>query len=155
MPSVDDATRAVEQLESDVAGVLRRTRVRVVADMSKSNSKVSWHVERIGGFTMVWGTTGRLVNGTSVTFYLTENREVGGESLFRNAPLCTVTADAVGDIGGVAAATGPEKPSASFKEEQTSVSLTVAWVPGNEVWEMTVTNDTGSTKDFLVKAQGV
>jgi hypothetical protein len=153
----DDSRFVLEEIESAVAVLKRRSRSATVTDLTRFNGKYSWHVERQGDVTMLWGTTGRLANGASTTLALTGNREAGGESLFRNAPLVVVSEDAVGDIGGLAAATGPEKPSASFNVQRTNNNYTVSliWKPGNEVWEVTVLNSTGSTKDFLIQAQGV
>jgi hypothetical protein len=157
MSSFEAPERTMERIESDLLGTVRRTRSEVVVDRTRFNGDSPWRVERQGDVVMLWGTTGRLVDGASVTLALTENREAGGESLFRNAPLVVVSEDGVGDIGGLAAATGPEKPSASFNVQRTNNNYTVSliWKPGNEVWEVTVLNSTGSTKDFLIQAQGV
>lgn len=149
---------STEQIESDVAGVMNRTRSSIVVDVDRRTGDPPWRVERIGDFTMLWGTTGRIATGTSATIYLTENREPGGASLFRNEPLWSVTVDGVGDIGGVAVASGPDKPSGRYSSRHLNTSNYTAsldWAGANEVWSLTVTNSTGSTADFLFKAQGV
>jgi hypothetical protein len=150
----------IRQLQSDIIAALRRTRSEVIADLTKIDGFLPWRVERQGDTTMAWGTTGRLEIGGTATLYLTENREVGGESLFRNAPMFNVTQDGIGDIGGVAFASGPEKPSASFKVQKDyskDYLVELAWVPvpGNEVWSIMVTNNTGVVTDFLVQVWGV
>jgi hypothetical protein len=142
--------------EDLIEKIRERTERRGQLDNDRRDGGLPISIDTIGDLTGVWMTTGVIDHGSTATVYLTRNREAGGDSLFRKAPLSIqVWEDGTGTGGGMERASGPIGPSASFSLiDRNNFYVEVEWAPSNEIYSVTVTNNTGASCDFAVNALG-
>ena len=115
-------------------------------------------IVKVGEISLFWTTTGPVADGESQVVYLTNNAKAGGESVFQNRP---VVQAGYGSGSGsrydvYARAAGPLTEAGKFKwQDKADVHMEADWLPSNKCYAVTVTNETGLTRDFAVVAMGV
>lgn len=132
------------------AFVSRRPSVR----RDRTGGQEPLSVDAIGDTREFWGATGAVASGGEVTLYLTNDRTVGGGSVFSMLPSVEVYYDEGRSAGGFGRAGMPLTPSDAMVLVP-HTGYKVKWVVGNEVWAVVVTNSTGGVAGFQIHAKGV
>jgi hypothetical protein len=127
-----------------------RQRTLLNVDRRTGNDPLS--ISSLGDQRTLWASTGLLANGATKRIYLTVAGTSGAPAVWDRIPAVTVY---VRDGGGVLArADAPLDPSTNMNLQMVA-TWELIWVGSNKTWVVDVTNEIGSSRDFLIRAEGL
>jgi hypothetical protein len=127
-----------------------------LVDEDRRTASRSFSIDTIGDFKMLHVTTGVVAAEGSATVYLTRSGNARGENVFTKRPVVSVEYDGNADAGGFVRGQGNEKPASKYIARfRGDIWYDVHWVANTEVLAVTVTNKSGTARDFIVTANGV
>jgi len=141
---------SAEEIERLRQHVLRRRFVR----QTRLTGDVPLSIDSIGDARIFRLATGDVTDSGTTTIYFTENAQVGGRNIFTPLPTVSVLKDKNVTSGGLPRADAPLAPSKNMNLTP-HTNFEICWFGPNEVWGVVITNDTGSTANFVVDATGV
>ncbi len=130
-----------------------RKEVRIDLDRTDGRATSISH-DVIGDLNLMNFTTGVIAAGETGFIFLTDSGAIGGVNPFVRSPTVTVKCDANADPGGLARGQDPIE-GVAFKLCTESFTEVVEWLPGENVYKVSITNNTGTARDFVVQANGV
>ena len=151
----DSLPGRVAGLIDRVEDVELRTENVKIRDVSQLDGELPWSVKKTGPWTILHGSTAKIAAGGSATVYLTVNRGVGGEALFKDFPVALqVLEDGTGD--GLPRVRTPVNPSGSFGVRDRNLhTFEVKWLPNDKRFVVIVTNNDTAAHDYAIVAAGV
>jgi hypothetical protein len=133
-----------------------RTRIQTSVDVDRRSGDDPISISRLGDIQMAWLSTGVVASGDSKIVYLTSSKEANGENIYTRSPIVQVMEDADATGGGIARAVGPAGANGKFNlRNNNDFKVDESWDSVNFVWSVKVTNNTGASTNFVIKAWGV